>query len=256
MKDYRPGLENGNDPRRKLVMGVIALVAILAIGLALDFVNHQVNHSEPEPTTQEQTVQEDDGGEDDAVVVTPSADTDDDPDDASDTVEKVGNVSFSSAGNLEGYDDDLKETLASYTEAYLESRDIKATDVTVDVVSKASIDQQGASASLYVLGGDLYLTCTYDPTYKSWAIEGQSGSELRDQLAKKDEEIQSKDSEIAQRDEQIKSKEDELAQKDQEIESLKSQLSDAQAQLGEAQNAYNEVAEMYNQLKDAYESGR
>lgn len=246
MKDFRPGLENGNDPKRKLVMGVVALIAVFAIGIALDFANHSLNHTQAEPAPQEAVVEEEptpEAEEGDAKEEEPRAETE------AEDVEKVGAIEFTSAGNLDAFDVELKASLAEYVDAYLGTKDVKSADVTVDVVSQAVNDQQGASASLYVVGGDLYLTCTYDPTYKSWSVEGQSGSELREQISQKDEDLKAKEDELKQKDEQI-------SQKDQEIESLKTQLTDAQNQVTELQNAYNEVADMYTQLQERYEQGR
>lgn len=206
IKNYRPGLESDSSPKKKLILGIVALACIFGIGFVLDFTTSSINKPQEEPPASQpadlpakDAANED---KDEEPSPTDNADSKDQSEEGGKSGQiEIGGTSFSSASNLDPLSQEQKTSLGEYVSAYLDTEGIDPTSVVVDVARRAYVDQQSTRVSLYVQGHDLHLNCDLDLMYGAWKVTGQTSAELKDELdqARKDVEAAKKAEEDAKK---------------------------------------------------------
>ena len=154
------GLSNQDAPRRKLVMGIAALAAVLALGLALDAV----------ACSQQGGGQAQEAGTAASSPAPADASGTGDADDGGATV--VNGVRLLDAGRLSGFDDTMTSSLATALKSYASANGLDVADTRFRVTG-GSATSSDATASLAIEGGDTELTATLGPS--GWTVGGGTG---------------------------------------------------------------------------------
>lgn len=230
MKNLKAGASNGNDPKKKIMFGVGAIMCIIAVSLVLDVVASYVNapaQPEPEPVTQ--TVPD--------TPEEPEAPAEEEPEEQTDEA-VYADVTFMTASGLSPLTGDQRKSLGEYVAAFLETEGVDPANATVDVQSVQS-DQQGTTCELYLIGGSgLHLTCTWDLEYATWRVEGKTTQQLQEEAAQKQKE----------EDAAAEAERDEQQQKDAEAAAQSAAAEAAEAQRQSDQAVLDQMREQLEQL--------
>ena len=161
------GLDNGNDPKKKVALAIVALACIVAVSLALDVVQGGVA---PQTAQQEPTSQS--GGSQDGGGSSANGEDAEEQD-----AERLGGYEVGHASYLDALDSELKSSLGDYLAAYLESEGLSPDDTRLFCSQEAVSDQAGATAYFHVVGKDLYIECDYEGS-GAWNVTSWSASDL------------------------------------------------------------------------------
>lgn len=207
MKPFNTGLEDGNDPRRKLLLGLVALACVLALGLCLDLVSQRALPSGGQAATEASGAQGQSGQPDD-------------------TADAPGPDALSLASSVSGCSlpTPKVETLAAALSQKADELEDSGSERTFTCLSERV--SSGSASVVALLDGTEWIFSCDEAGGGSWDVEAWKASTLvglSDQLTSLQEQVKEDEEARARVEAERQQQEEEEARRQQEEETRRQQ---------------------------------